>query len=367
MTSSASPATEAPIAAIRLSRIATSPAKDAAPVPSTTVPPRIRRSNRSAMACSSRSRIGDARRPEPQTIRDSAPPCRADRGASSPRHAPRAPARTDEATSGTLTGVAPTADPPPRSEDPPPRWIGRGLRPLIAGSLALFPLVATILVVVWVADLAQTLLGPSSRFGRLLREVGLNFVVEEFTAYLIGLGITLALIYGLGLLVASSLESGWYAVTDRIMRHVPLVSTIYDAARRFVTVLGPRDESDMRGMTPVVCHFGGRGGSAILGLLPSPQRIRLGERDYLAVMIPSAPVPVGGLLVYVPAEWVEPAGFSVDGLINVYVSMGVTSSQYFPRASDAAQPARSDPNEGATPAAPDPAGRETSDEPDRSR
>ena len=81
-------------------------------------------------------------------------------------------------------------------------------------------------------------------------------------------------------------------------------------------MLAPRAESDVRGMKPVVCHLGGRGGSVILALMPSPDRIRFGDIDYLAVMIPSAPVPIGGLLVYVPAEWVEPAGFSVDGLMG---------------------------------------------------
>jgi uncharacterized membrane protein len=234
----------------------------------------------------------------------------------------------------------PAADAPPRS-----RWIGRGLRPFLAGSLALFPLATTALFVVWVAGLAQRLLGPGSSLGRLLRDVGLNFVVEETTAYLIGLGLTLVLIYLLGLLVESSLESGWYSVTDRIMRRVPLVSTIYDASRRFARVLEPRGEADMRGMTPVICHLGGRGGTAILALRPSPELIRLNEVDYLAIMIPSAPVPIGGLLVYVPAEWVEPAGFSVDGLINIYVSMGVTSAEYFRRAGDPAPSVRRPPEE----------------------
>jgi uncharacterized membrane protein len=209
------------------------------------------------------------------------------------------------------------------------RWIGRSLRPLLAGSIALFPLAATILFVVWVAELAQQLLGPGSRFGRVLRNVGLNFVTTEPTAYLIGLGITLLLVYLLGLLVESSLQSGWYSVTDRIMRRIPLVRTIYDASRRFARVFEPRAESELKAMTPVICHLGGRGGSAVLALMPSPDRIPFGEIDYLAIMIPSAPVPLGGLLVYVPADWVEPAGFSVEGLINVYVSMGVTSANYF--------------------------------------
>jgi len=238
-------------------------------------------------------------------------------------------------TGGTLSSVTSPPGTPPAADAPPQsRWLSRGLRPFLAGSLALFPLATTALFVVWVAGLAQRLLGPGSRVGGLLRNVGLNFVVEESTAYLIGLGLTLVLIYVLGLIVESSLESGWYSVTDRIMRRVPLVSTIYDASRRFARVLEPRGEADMRGMTPVICHLGGRGGTAILALRPSPELIRLNEVDYLAIMVPSAPVPIGGLLVYVPAEWVEPAGFSVDGLINVYVSMGVTSAEYFRRAGE---------------------------------
>ena len=38
----------------------------------------------------------------------------------------------------------------------------------------------------------------------------------------------------------------------------------------------------------------------------------------------TAPVPFGGALVYVPAEWVKSAEGGVERLMNVYVSMGVT-------------------------------------------
>ncbi len=40
--------------------------------------------------------------------------------------------------------------------------------------------------------------------------------------------------------------------------------------------------------------------------------------------MPSAPVPFGGALIYVPSEWVKPAEGGVERLMNVYVSMGVT-------------------------------------------
>ena len=42
------------------------------------------------------------------------------------------------------------------------------------------------------------------------------------------------------------------------------------------------------------------------------------------MLVPSAPVPFGGALIYVPAEWVMPAEGGVERLLNVYVSMGVT-------------------------------------------
>ena len=42
------------------------------------------------------------------------------------------------------------------------------------------------------------------------------------------------------------------------------------------------------------------------------------------LLVPSAPVPFGGALIYVPSEWVKPAEGGVERLMNVYVSMGVT-------------------------------------------
>jgi uncharacterized membrane protein len=49
---------------------------------------------------------------------------------------------------------------------------------------------------------------------------------------------------------------------------------------------------------------------------------------YLGVLVPTAPVPVGGALIYVPRTWVQPAAVGMDGLTSIYVSMGVTSAQH---------------------------------------
>jgi uncharacterized membrane protein len=43
--------------------------------------------------------------------------------------------------------------------------------------------------------------------------------------------------------------------------------------------------------------------------------------------VPSAPVPVGGALVYVPIKWVKPADIGIEGLMGIYVAMGVSPRQ----------------------------------------
>jgi hypothetical protein len=44
-------------------------------------------------------------------------------------------------------------------------------------------------------------------------------------------------------------------------------------------------------MRPVWCFFGGEGGAAVLGLMPSPEPLQIGEHGYVGLLVPSAPVP----------------------------------------------------------------------------
>src|SRR5262249_61947860 len=85
-------------------------------------------------------------------------------------------------------------------------------------------------------------------------------------------------------------------------------------------------------MSLVLCSFGGEGCAAVLGLMPSPEPVVIGEHSYLGLLVPSAPVPFGGALIYVPSEWVRPAEGGVERLMNVYVSMGVTPPASIPPA-----------------------------------
>ena len=58
--------------------------------------------------------------------------------------------------------------------------------------------------------------------------------------------------------------------------------------------------------------------------MPSLEPVTIGDHRYLGLLVPSAPVPFGGALIYLPVDWVKPAEGGVERLLNVYVSMGVT-------------------------------------------
>jgi uncharacterized membrane protein len=212
--------------------------------------------------------------------------------------------------------------------------LGRILRTFLAGVLALLPIAVTVFVTAWVASLIAGYAGPGSFIGRLIialgASLGLTIAPSSTVAYLIGLAIILGAIFLLGLLVEAGLQTFILNSLDWLILRIPLISNVYELSKRFVSLMDRGDQDSLKTMQPVWCFFGGEGGAAVLGLMPSPQPVVIGEHSYLGLLVPSAPVPFGGALIYVPSEWVKPAEGGVERLMNVYVSMGVTPPTSMP-------------------------------------
>ena len=154
--------------------------------------------------------------------------------------------------------------------------------------------------------------------------LGIGFVSSQIVAYLIGIGFVLAAIYILGLVVETNVRLRIGHLVDTLLHRIPLVSNIYDLAKKVVAIVDRKDGDGLQSMRPVWCFFGGEGSAAVLALCPLPNPIMIGGEPYTAVLVPSAPVPVGGALIYVPTKWVKPADIGVELLTSVYVSMGMT-------------------------------------------
>jgi hypothetical protein len=79
---------------------------------------------------------------------------------------------------------------------------------------------------------------------------------------------------------------------DSLMQRIPFVGNLYDVTKRFVAIMDPKNQDGLKSMSPVWCFFGGNGGAAVLGLLPMPKPIMIGDQQYYVVLVPSAAVPV---------------------------------------------------------------------------
>ena len=205
----------------------------------------------------------------------------------------------------------------------------------LAGLLTLLPLALSLALLGWVVSLLNGLVGPSSMVGKLFAELGQPFVSSQELAWLLGTLVLLVALYPLGLAVQLGLKGPLSRLFGYTLRRIPLIGPLYglaerfgrgldmDLADRFVGLLDKKEDADLAAMSPVWCFFGGDG-TAVLALLPNPQPIEIDGRAYHAILVPTAPVPVGGGLLYVPVEWVKPAEMGMDRFTSIYVSMGIT-------------------------------------------
>lgn len=217
------------------------------------------------------------------------------------------------------------------------------LRTLITGILALLPLASTVLLLVWVVNFLSAWLGPGSAIGLVLTSIGVGVTESALVGYLLGLLLVVVAVYALGLVVERGFQRGAANLFEALVQRIPVVRTIYDVAQKLVALFAKKEGDDLKSMSPVWIYFGGKpttaataagegesnkAGTVVLGFLSTPTPALINGQAYLGVLIPTAPVPIGGGLLYVPPDWVEPADIGMEAVTSIYVSMGVTSAQY---------------------------------------
>lgn len=205
----------------------------------------------------------------------------------------------------------------------------RLIRYFLAGAFAILPLVVTIAIVTWVAKFLQDYVGPQTTVGSWVQHLGWQFRPgSKILAYVIGWAVVLGIVFLLGVAVETGARRLLQSITDAVLNRVPVIGGIYNTSKQLVSMLDRQDQADLQGMSVVYCVFGGDRGAGFLALLVSPQVYHIAGRDYKIVIVPTAPVPFGGGLLFVPSDKVLDANMSVDGLMSIYVSMGVTAPQF---------------------------------------
>ena len=213
------------------------------------------------------------------------------------------------------------------------KLLRRAVQLFLAGVLTILPVAITVAIIAWVAGFVRRFAGLDTTVGKLLETFGLRFVSDDALAYLIGVVLVLAVIFAIGVVAELGARRLIQRLLDGVLQRIPIVGSVYGTSKQIVSMLDQRDAAAMKSMQVVFCYFGKEAGAGFLALLVSPERYRINSRDYQIIVVPTAPVPIGGGLLFVPAEVVQPTDLSVEGLMSIYVSMGITASQFLARTS----------------------------------
>lgn len=215
-----------------------------------------------------------------------------------------------------------------RSVAQPPRAFVRHVLGLfLTGLLFVLPLILTVAALAWLLGQLQALFGPGTVLGSLI--VGLGGLVtmgmgSTAMAFWLGLLVIVGAITGLGALIRLGAKNILERWVDGLLSRLPVVGKLYQPLAQLVRTVGGDSKSEMATMTVVAVRFGGQ--TEVLALLASPDRFDVGNGPSRLILVPTAPVPVGGALLFVAEGDVRVVpGIRFDDLAKFYLTMGTVA------------------------------------------
>ena len=180
---------------------------------------------------------------------------------------------------------------------------------LIAGLLITIPVVVTFVILKFVFNFFDDLLQPI--FDRF---------IEDYIFPGMGIVALVIIIYLAGLVTAHVMGRRLIAFGHSLVDLVPVVRTVYRAARQATDVLSTVG-SDGKYSCVVLVDFPGYGLKSI-GLVTATLKDQNGT-NLLAVYMPTSPFPTSGFLVILPEDQVTMTDLPVDDAMKLIVSAGI--------------------------------------------
>jgi uncharacterized membrane protein len=199
--------------------------------------------------------------------------------------------------------------------------IRRFFTPFLTGLVFLAPVLVTLVILNWLAGYLIAALGPDTPVGRLLGQAGMIFTPSPFAAFWAGIGMAALLVWVIGIAVQTRFRPQLEGGLDGLISRIPGLGALYRPLAQFVRMMGSGPGGEMSGMSVVSVSFGAE--VEALALLTSPRIHDFGQGPRYLILIPTAPVPVGGGMLFVEISRVKPVpSMGVDDLAKLYVTMG---------------------------------------------
>jgi uncharacterized membrane protein len=192
------------------------------------------------------------------------------------------------------------------------RWGER----FIAGLAALLPLLVTLYFLAWVYTSSGGLIAT------FLRALGLEAPpsLKPILPF-VGLLLAVVLIYLVGLLTENYLGRRLILSLERSLTVFPIVRDIYKAVQQIASTLFSR--SEVRFARAAAIEYPRRGLYTLCFVVqPVGRRLPPLPEGYVAVLVPTSPVPASGMVILVPEAEVLPLEISVEEALRYVVSAG---------------------------------------------
>ena len=191
---------------------------------------------------------------------------------------------------------------------------------ILAGLVAILPVVLTIYLLYWFAVTAERALG------------GLIRLVLPADMYWpgMGLGVALLVVFVLGLLMHAYVFRSLFASAERLLYRMPLIKTVYRAMRDFFDYFSP---SGGREFEQVVAVTIGDTGMQVIGFVTQAMPERMPEdfrgEDSILVYLPLSYM-IGGYAVLMPRSAVRPLDMNMEEAMRFTLTAGVTGAAAHP-------------------------------------
>ncbi len=189
-------------------------------------------------------------------------------------------------------------------------WIIRKLRThFIAGILVVVPIAVTIWIFVWLFTTVDSWLQPiiTRIYGQPIAGIGF--------------GITLVLIYLIGVIVSNFVGRRLVRYGESVLARIPLAWQLYNGIKQIMQSFSAPGKTGF--MQVVLVEFP-RKGMRTIGFITNESYDKSGER-LLNVFIPTAPNPTSGFLQIAREEEIIRTNISVEEALRMVVSAGRVS------------------------------------------
>jgi uncharacterized membrane protein len=151
-----------------------------------------------------------------------------------------------------------------------------------------------------------------------------NFWISWFLS-VAGFLIALGIVYIVGIMFASVLGRGIWQYIERLMANIPLLKQIYPYIKQMTDFFFKQEETKKIFSRVVAVEYPRKGiwsvgyvtGSGIKKIVEGQ------NKEFVTVLIPTAPAPFGGFLIIVPKEEVVDLDMSIEEALRFIISAGV--------------------------------------------